>query len=357
MRFEPLDVADHVNQGQTLPKHFYTDSEVFEYEKGAIFRREWLPVARFDQLPNSGDYLTYDLFGDEIVVIRDTSGTVNAFSNVCLHRGCAILQDRGHLDSNVIACPYHKWGYDLDGKFRGAPFMDQAEDFDRTDMRLPKVQVEEWQGWIFINVDPSAAPLASQLTELGDRLSPWGFADLKLVDTLTFESPWNWKIMVENFLESYHHTATHPETLNAAYPAKGTHAEQVNGNYILLENPSIDKDNVPHFWAGCILPFTLFSLVRDKQSATGTWYQMLIDDQGNFRLHIHLLVSPAMASDEVAVKEYTEIVTRIHLEDIPRCQGVWKGVNSRFYQQGRLSHLEECNWQFHHYLADRLRNV
>ena len=79
MRFEPLDVADHVNQGQTLPKHLYTDSEVFEYEKEAIFRREWLPVARFDQLPNSGDYLTYDLFGDEIVVIRDTSGTVNAF--------------------------------------------------------------------------------------------------------------------------------------------------------------------------------------------------------------------------------------------------------------------------------------
>ncbi len=64
-----------------------------------------------------------------------------------------------------------------------------------------------------------------------------------------------------------------------------------------------------------------------------------------------------LSREESAVKEYTEIVTRIHLEDIPRCQGVWKGVNSRFYQQGRLSHLEECNWQFHNYLADRLRNV
>ncbi|MCZ6617229.1 MAG: aromatic ring-hydroxylating dioxygenase subunit alpha, partial [Gammaproteobacteria bacterium] len=326
MKFDTLNLADHVNKGQTLPSHLYTDAEVFEYEKDVIFRKEWLPVARIDQIPNSGDYLIYDLFGDEIVVIRDNSGTVNAFSNVCLHRGCAILEDRGHIDSNVIACPYHKWSYELDSKFRGAPFMDRAEDFDRTDMRLPRVCVEQWQGWIFINIDPGAEPLASQLTQLGDRLSPWNFSDLKLIGILTFDSAWNWKIMVENFLESYHHAATHPKTLNVSYPGKGTYAEQITGNYLLLENPSIDKDTIAHFWAGCILPFTLFSLVRDEQNAAGTWYQMLIDDQGHFRLHIHLLANEAMANDEVAIKEYTELVTRIHLEDIPRCEGVWKGV-------------------------------
>ena len=80
---------------------------------------------------------------------------------------------------------------------------------------------------------------------------------------------------------------------------------------------------------------------------------MLIDNQGHFRLHIHLLMNGAVADNEAAVKEYTEVVTKIHLEDIPVCAGVWKGVNSRFYKQGRLSHLEECNWQFHNYLGKK----
>jgi phenylpropionate dioxygenase-like ring-hydroxylating dioxygenase large terminal subunit len=354
MNFDAFRVADDVTQATSLPGYLYTDPEVFEAEKDAIFRKEWLPVARADQLSNPGDYLTYDLFGDEIVVVRDTAGAVNAFSNVCLHRACPILAGQGHIDSRVISCPYHKWGYDLDGKLRGAPHMEQAADFASTDLRLPAVRIEEWQGWIFVNFDPGAEPLAPQLTELSDRLSPWGFADLKHAGTLTFDSPWNWKIMVENFLESYHHTATHPETLNAAYPAKGTYAEQVNGNYLLLENPSINPDEVPYFWAGCILPFTLFALVRDKENTSGTWYQMLINDHGSFELRIHLLVTEAMAEDPSAVQAFTETLTQIHLEDIPMCEGVWKGVNSQFYQPGRLSHLEACNWQFHRYLKERL---
>ena len=346
-------LADSVKEARSLPAEHYTSRELFDQEVEQIFRREWFPVARIDQLESPGDYIVVDHFGDEIVVVRGQQ-QMNAFSNICLHRGCPLLEGTGNLNANHISCPYHKWAYELDGRLRGAPLMEQAEGFVATSEQLPQVALEIWQGWVFLNIDPNAEPLAPQLEVLNAKLTPFAFHELQLVETMHFDSPWNWKIMVENFMESYHHMGTHPETLNPAFPAQGTFAEPNDGKYLLLENPSIDETAIAPFWAGCILPVGLFALFRDQQAPYAFWYQLDVHSVDRFDLKIHILVPPALAKQKEVVEQIVAASTAIHLEDIPVCEGVWKGVNSRFYQPGRLSHLEACLWQFYGYLESQM---
>ncbi|TDJ39746.1 MAG: aromatic ring-hydroxylating dioxygenase subunit alpha [Gammaproteobacteria bacterium] len=351
LNFGPL--GSSANQSSTLPGNLYTDPEVFEHEKEAIFRHQWLAIARSAELTEPGDYLTYELLGDPIVVTRDADARLHAFSRVCLHRGCPIAQGSGNAHNGILTCPYHRWTYALDGRLKGTPLMDQAENFDKSSMRLPQISVAEWLGWIFINAEANAAPLAPQLTNLETLMAPFGVADMVCHDTLEFDSPWNWKIMVENFMESYHHIGGHPETLNPRFPAAGTHAVDLAGAFSLLENPARDEAESAPFWVACVFPSTLISLVRGD-SPKVAWYQMDIDAHDRFQLKIHLLASPELAANEEYRQTMHATLMAIHLEDIPLCEGVWKGVNSRFHREGRLSHLEAANWRFYNYLRDRL---
>ena len=230
--------------------------------------------------------------------------------------------------------------------------MDQAEDFDVSTWRLPELGVEEYEGWIFVNANKNAEPLAARLEQLTERMAPWNFSELQIVDTLTFDSNWNWKIMIENFMESYHHMGAHRETLHPIFPAEGTYAEQVEGDFLLLENPTV-LENHSRFWAGCILPFTMFALTRSEQT-NGSWYQMHIDSYDHFRLDIHLLMREQEAASPEAVQDFVDSMNVIHNEDIPVCEGVWTGVNSTMHTQGRLSHLEACNWNFYDYLRGKM---
>lgn len=136
-----IDFSFHcpsVNESSALPKHFFTDPKIYDLEKDKVFRSDWVAVARVDQLINPGDYLTYDFFGDPIILACNKQGQINAFSNVCLHRACPIASGTGNTKT-LFTCPYHQWAYDLEGRFRGAPDMEQAVNFNR-DMRLPSLQ-------------------------------------------------------------------------------------------------------------------------------------------------------------------------------------------------------------------------
>lgn len=340
-----------VNESSTLPAHLYTDPAVYAWEREHLFAHAWQAVARSRDLA-PGSYVACDLAGDPIVVTRDEAGALHALSNVCLHRACPIATGRGSAEHGVLTCPYHRWAYRLDGRLRAAPLMEQARDFERAEIRLPRLCVEEWQGWVFVNPDPDAPTLAPQLHALAERLEPFGVADMVVCRTLTFDSPWNWKIMVENFMESYHHLGAHPETLNAAYPAAGTHVVDLPGAFSLLENPPRDPANSP-FWVMCVYPTMLFALTRGEHP-TGFWYQMHLHGHDRFTLDVHLMAHRPLADDPAFVERYAQIVTAIHLEDIPMCEGVWRGVNSRYAQDGRLSHLEAANWRFYKYLQEHL---
>ncbi len=342
-----------VNNSGTLPAHWYTDGAVFDAERRLIFLREWVAVARVDQLPNPGDFLNLNYFGIDLVLTRDRAGEIHALSNTCLHRAFPLTQGQGNC--SALVCPYHKWSYGLDGQLRGAPNLEQAQGFDVTEKQLPSLAVELWQGWIFVNADKAAAPLAPRLAPVAELLSPWGLDDFRHVGSLPYPSAWNWKVMVDNFMESYHHMGAHPESLNGVYPAAGTYRLTGSDAFTVLENPSIDEALAAPFWVINIFPCTMFVLIRSSENPVLAWWQLKVRDHGNFDLEVHAMVPADHAADTDAVQQTLTALDAIHQEDIPMCEGVWKGLHDPLYQaNGRLSHLEGCLWDFYRYLQKSL---
>lgn len=340
----------------------FTDTDVFDAEIGTIFQQEWIAVTREEQLPNPGDYITYQFYADPIVLARSKSGVINAFSNVCLHRACPFAQDspiaEGARNTKLFVGPNHKWTYELDGQLRGAPDKEQAADFDRS-ASLPQLHVEVWRGWVFINASKNPAPLAGSLKDIDERLAPFAPEALKTAGILHYKSPWNWKVLVENFIAPYHHMGPHADTLNGLYPHKSpypaypAYPAYQSESYLMLENPSIDESIASSFWVGLIYPNTMFALSRYPEKPILGWHQFDIHSIASFDLNIHAL-RPQSMIDDGSAKVVLDTYAVVHGEDIPVCDGVWQGVQSSYHQSERLSHLEGWVWDFHEYLSRKL---
>ncbi|MEQ1524888.1 MAG: Rieske (2Fe-2S) protein, partial [Aestuariivirga sp.] len=142
------NVAVPFNQAHAMPKAVYTSDDFAAQEVEQIFSKEWFCVGRATALANPGDYVTLELAGQPIMVIRDREGTLRAQSNVCLHRMSILLKGAGNVKG--IVCPYHGWSYNTDGSLRAAPAMKHNEGFCKEDYRLPQIRCEEWLGWVMI---------------------------------------------------------------------------------------------------------------------------------------------------------------------------------------------------------------
>jgi phenylpropionate dioxygenase-like ring-hydroxylating dioxygenase large terminal subunit len=342
-------VSEDAEHSSALAAECYVDSTFFDLEVERIMRPGWHAVARTSQLPNAGDYRSVDLFGEPIVVLRDLAGQLRAYSRVCRHRAFPFVEGDGNAKRFV--CPYHNWTYDLQGELRSAPLMEKIDGFERKDCRLPELPLEEWLGFVLVSLDPNAEPLSPKLTPLGDLLAPQGFAELVTVDTLVYDSPWNWKVMVDNFIESYHHLGVHRDNLQRSNPGQGSHAMDFEGPFLVLENPAIEGKQP--FWVAQVFPTLLLALFRGD-APTGTWYEMKIDRYDHFELHIHLLAPPELAKNEAAVHLLREGAKLIHGQDIPMCEGVQKGLQSELWRPSRLSSQEKPLWLFHRYLVEQL---
>jgi phenylpropionate dioxygenase-like ring-hydroxylating dioxygenase large terminal subunit len=328
-----------------LPRDVYVDSSVFDAEVRRVFETGWLPVARASAIARAGDYRSVDLVGTPLVVSRDERGAVHVLSRVCRHRGMPVVDGSGNRKD--FSCPYHLWRYALDGRFLFAPAMDGSTAFDASKCNLVRVAHEEWGGWIFANVSGTAAPLRESLAPLTARFAPVDPAQFVTAATLEFDSPWNWKVMVENFLESYHHIGPHANTLQRSNPGFGTYATNDVGDFTVLENPGIDGG--PSFVVACVFPWTLIA-ITETEVPFGVWYEFDRVQHDRFLLRVHLLLVPEQAADAGLVEYLTQQVRAIHIEDITVCDGVQRGLHSPLYVSGPLSRLEGCLWHFHRYL-------
>jgi len=338
----------------TLPPRAYTSGDIFAAEVRRIFHRDWICVARASQLPEPGDYLCLDLVDQPIVLVRDAEGTLHAMSRICLHRAMPLVEESGN--GTRFVCPYHNWTYELDGRLRSAPMMEGADGFDPNHCRLPQLAVEVWQGFVFVNLQGEAAPpLGLRLAGLEEEIRGYGLADLQIAGTLEFDSPWNWKILVENFMEAYHHIGTHRQTFEPEYPARdSTVADNGGEPWALLRMPSIKReppnldkqpDELPylstlpeaqrHQLLACsVYPTLLFA----GSASSGVWYQLEPRGPGDMHLKIHLLLEPeTIARSAAAIDAMMEGIRFIHQEDIAANAGPWQGLQAPLTTQGRLS--------------------
>ena len=340
-------VSDRMETAMSLPPTAFLDKAVFEAETDRIFRRQWMPVARVEQLAEAGDFLTVDLAGVPLVVSRDEEDALHALSRVCRHRAMPVAQGEGN--AKAFTCPYHLWRYGLDGRLLSAPAMEQSDAFDRGKCGLPSFPVDVWQGFVFVNLDEGAAPLAEHMAGLDALVARDGLGDMRIVSSLTFPSPWNWKVLVENFIESYHHIGPHAESLQHSNPAFGTYVPELpdGTSFTALENPPVEGADPFSVYVG--FPAFLLVVLRGE-TVSAVWYRLDIRDEASFDLTIHILMKEPKASDADLVTGTAEVLRHIHLEDIAVCDGVQAGLSSPAAAPGPLSHLERGLWHFHRYL-------
>ncbi len=344
------EIERSVEGGRALPAGCYRDPAFFDIELERVLRPGWHPIARQDALPEVGDHSAIEVFGEPLVVVRGRDGKLRVFSNVCPHRGHLIAEGTGNAKS--LVCPYHRWTFGFDGALRGAPLMEEVPDFERGRFGLLEWPSTSWQGFLLVCLDRNPTPFAEGLSDLEKRLEPAGLRDMVTLGVLDFDSPWNWKIMVDNFMESYHHLGIHADSLQKTNPARETHGGNADGPYSLLENPGVD--GADDFLVVQVFPTFLFALF--EAGAFATWYEMQIDRHDHFHLRVHVLASEAFRKIPDAPEALIDGVKKIHLEDIPACEAVARGMASRAWEPGPLARQESCLARFHRYLFDRLRN-
>lgn len=360
-------VAAPLDRAYTLPPAAYTDPAVYEAERERIFQRAWMPLVREEQIPEPGDYRSLTLAGQPVVVVRGRDDRIRVLSRVCLHRAAPVVEGDGNRTH--FTCPYHAWSYGLDGVLLRAPLMEGTSAFVPGDCRLPELRCELWNGFVMANLDPEAEPFAPQVADYDAIFDRWRLAEWRVVETLEYDSPWNWKVLVENFMEAYHHIAIHSTTFEPRFHAKDSAVPDNSGPYSILRMPpapgtgeddhglprmdGLDADREHDLYANVLLPFFLVGMQADLCA----WYQILPDRHDHFTLRIHVLVPPATAAlpELDAVREgLRAAVDAIHQEDIVANDLVWAGLNAPLTRQGRLSPLEKSIWQINRWWLERM---
>ena len=195
----------------SLRAEAYTAPQWFRADQDAILARSWQWVCHVEKLRDPGAYLACEIAGRPIAIVRDQQGELRAFYNVCKHRAHELL--RGQGTTSRIMCPYHAWVYRLDGQLARAPHTENLEGFSTDDICLDQVRVEEFCGFIFINLNADATPLAEASGNLGTEIRHWApdIDQLTFGHRLTYDIKSNWKNVVDNFLECYHCPTAHKD--------------------------------------------------------------------------------------------------------------------------------------------------
>lgn len=200
-------------EAETLPPWCYTSQEFYEREVERMFRKTWNFLGRADEIPNPGDYMTFELCGEPLIVLRDRDGSIRAYANTCRHRGAKMLEGKGNC--RAISCPYHGWVYALNGDLIGTAGMEKTRVFDRARYGLAKVAVGIWDGFIFASLDPNAMPLKQFLGNLSEEMAPYNFKDYVCVRRKEYVLECNWKLYLENAMEEYHTPVVHRQSIGA----------------------------------------------------------------------------------------------------------------------------------------------
>ena len=190
----------------------YTSREFYEREVSGIFMKAWNLVGRVEQIPSPGDYLTVELAGVSLIILRDENRQVRAFANTCRHRGCRLLTGEGSCD-RYVKCPYHGWAYAFDGRLVGAPGMGETLDFDMSRLALHPIRLETWEGFVFVCFDADAECLSDYLGDFPDRFGMYRFGDMALTRRKESVVECNWKLLIENSMEGYHTGTVHGGSL------------------------------------------------------------------------------------------------------------------------------------------------
>lgn len=326
----------------TLPGHYYVDPAIFEQEKEAIFYRTWQYIGHLSMFEKGASYVVRDIADESIVVLRERGGDYRAFYNVCQHRAHQLLEGEGALPP-LIVCPYHTWAYDHSGQLRKARGTDHIEGFDTSKIQLKSVRLEQWCGFLFVNLDDDATPISELLSELEPELRSFSATpeNLKIAERYAIPLAANWKNSIENFSECYHCPNKHPTLSENALdltsykiecqPHYHVHRSQDLGEHVGYKVDPGAAGRPNEFRSFFIWPNIVFEVYPGGNL---TVFHHAPDGVGNCIQGIEWYFgSSELTEDERAVVDF---VHTVRLEDVPLCESVQRGLGSRGYGQGTL---------------------
>lgn len=200
-------------RAKSMPAGFYTSPEIFAAEREHIHLKHWFFAGREDQLPKAGDYRAIETIGGPVLLIRGQDGELRAFANFCRHRGSILLEGSGSCQR--IVCPYHAWSYFTDGRLYGCPDMEDAEGFDRVENGLVPVRMEAWEGFVFLTFKHDSRSLLDHLGDLPERMASHKLGQMRCTWTISLDVECNWKLLLENAMETYHTGTVHRDSVGA----------------------------------------------------------------------------------------------------------------------------------------------
>jgi len=355
----------------TLPGRDYHDQAVFELERERIFFRSWFYAGRAEQVEAPGQWFTIDVVGESVLVIRGDDRKLRAFYNVCRHRGSRLRDEDAGLERGTIMCPYHAWCYDLTGALVATPRVGEDE-IDRSQLSLHPVHVDEWQGFVFVNLDrEEPAPLRQVIGAGYDDLL--GFERFEM-DTLRIgaTTEWlveaNWKIIVENYNECLHCPTVHPELVQVipAYrkgwvfeegredggvSLAGGSSYTADGHANIAVLPTMTEIEAQSVYGGTVFPNLMIDI-----SGTGVVVTHLIPLGPTTTRQIarYLFHPDAMAAPDFDPSPLVEFGELVGAQDNSICERAQRGVRSRAFDHGVYPEKDEYVWEFNQrYLRER----
>ncbi|MEL6288548.1 MAG: ring-hydroxylating oxygenase subunit alpha [Pseudomonadota bacterium] len=329
-------------KSQPLLAEAYIDPNWLAVEREVIFFRSWQWCCHAEKLRRTGDYVVVDVQGRSICIVRDSRSELRAFYNVCKQRAHELLCGEGQVTR--IMCPYHAWVYDLGGQLRRAPHTEHLTDFSTEDICLDAVQVEEFCGFIYVNLDPDAAPLAEQSGALRDEIMAFApdVDDLTFTHRLEFTIKSNWKNVVDNFLECYHCPTAHKDfcsmlkmdtykvTTHGIYSSHMAKAAAGENTAYSVEGATVDDHAVWFLWpTTCLLRypgrgnFLVMNIVPIDENTTRETYDFYFE------------TAEPIPSEWEAIAYVRDVLQQ---EDIDLVESVQRGMRTPAFTQGRIVH-------------------
>jgi Rieske 2Fe-2S family protein len=235
---------------KSLPRRYFVSPEVYAEEQEKIFSGHWILVGHQSQIAKAGDYFVEEVAGESLIIVRDKSGDVHGFYNVCRHRGTRLCEDQsGH--SSAIQCPYHAWTYGLDGRLIGAPHMDDVKGFDKAEHSLHAVNLALWEGFIFVNLAKEPRQLNEWFAPLAGKFG--NLPQLRSARRIEYDVRANWKLIFENYSECYHCPGVHP-TLAKLTPYDSAENDLCEGPFLGGFMPITKGKSLTMSGKACALP-------------------------------------------------------------------------------------------------------
>jgi Rieske 2Fe-2S family protein len=363
---KPRDVMPEA--ARTLPARYYTDPALFRVEMDELFGRMWFCAARSQEIERAGQFLVRELNGYNVIVTRNAAGRVNAFHNVCRHRGTRICTEASGQFAGSIQCPYHAWTYDLDGRLIGAPHMEEVPHFQKPDYPLLGVHADEWDGHLFLNLESQPQPLGAQLGSLVDKFRDWRMSDLRLGRRIVYDVKANWKLIIQNYNECLHCPNLHPalnrlshylsgenEPLHATYMGgrmdlrPGVETLSTDGSCPRAFLPGLSADDRRRVYYYAIFPNMLLSLHPDYMM-THTLWPVAADRTINV-CEWHFQASE-LAKDSFDSSDCVDFWDLTNRQDWHVCELSQAGISSRAYVPGPYSNREDLLHAFDRFIVD-----